>query len=226
MGEDEVEDVEFDGLQEPKFEKEFFEKWKEVHEPDETEILFIAESPPKNGLNYFYYTGRHCQSNGLVGNLLSPLEKHILENKDEKKDRVRKFINHGYWLTDLFFEPIDYVSKDEIGDHNCKLKDEIQEIDPEKILFILPKGVFDKESSNSKYKKMKEYFQEVENREADQFISTQKEILSNLKESLGLDYDPHVAPFPSGSVANQWDVSSFSDWVHKNKNLLEIEEDE
>ncbi len=127
-------------------------KWYDKKEEEwSTEVLFIAESPPAYSSleNYFYYTGDDADQRNLFGSLLSPLG---IENDDfdSKSGRLKEFLKK-YWLEDLFYDPIDDVDETDVGDHVKKLKKEIERINPDRILIMLPNKAEEKIESVIEY---------------------------------------------------------------------------
>ncbi len=209
-------------------------------------VMFIAESPPKysKSKNYFYYVGEDAKQIGLIGALLTPLEDNDLiskfedcENDDNKYTRLCNFIHSGYWLTDLFYQPIkdvDEITKEKIIDYMDALEKEIKSLDPKKIVIMLPKSSFKKPVTQSLIKhinglNINDTEIELKNKNSnylDVELKILKMILSlNSKKS---EIKSKVAPFPNQGLTKQWckkGVCSFSDWVSNYKeNGVKIKE--
>ncbi len=199
-----------------------FDKGKKI------KLMFVLESP--NGKTSYFYNLDGDQT-GVTGRLISPLEYNIPSypsNISDKKERIRHFIEYGYLLTDLFHTPLNNV--DNVMEHIDRLKDEIEEINPDKIVIMLPKKTFDKKNMELYIELINKNLggKPIDNN--DDFIDKEINIIQKLISCIKDEIEIKAAPFPAtqGSLPDEWkkrDTYSFSDWVKENKDWLEIEEE-
>lgn len=177
-------------------------KWYDKKEEEwSTEVLFIAESPPAYSSleNYFYYTGDDADQRNLFGSLLSPLG---IENDDfdSKSGRLKEFLKK-YWLEDLFYDPIDDVDETDVGDHVKKLKKEIERINPDRILIMLPNKAEEKIESVIEYLDENiggENINETLNN--GDLIEKEKKVIRKLTRDIKGEFDIRAAPFPAQGI--------------------------
>lgn len=223
------EDIEIDGNKPTKFKDCFYRDWHDYwldKKSENTEVLFLAESPPKNGLNYFFYTGKNSTQNGLVGGLLTPLfienDTNIKDKSERKRARIKKFVEK-YWLEDIFPKPIDEVNGEDIEDIKGELIRTIENINPKKILIFLPKGKMNHRNVIRLFKSLNIY-EEIDNND----ISNKKKqelLLTKLTENTGSNIEAStVAAFPSnGAELNE---KTFRLFATENKGFLGIAQNE
>ncbi len=194
------------------------------------DCMLIAESP-NTYESYIYNVDSENNSrfrNEIAKAILGP-EKY--SKIDKEIDKIRELLKKGIYVTDLFYEPICEVEVSEVNKHKEHLFNEIETVEPDGVVLMLPKNGFGR--NDCKHERLKRYFEEVNGDEPAEFIYTQEKILERWERKLDIS-STKAAPFPnlyvpSGSIAGEWEdreIESFSDWVEENKDWLEIEEDE
>ncbi len=194
---------------------------------DKIEVILIAESPQSLSTYFYNADGTSSFRNKVIYTVLQ--KEYISDWKG-----LMDFIEKGFYLTDLFTEPIDEIppKEDAVLEHKQRLVEEIKMIEPEKVLLMLPKGCFGQDEV--KHRRLTYYFEEVRGKEPSDFIRTQEEMAKSLRKETGVPFEIKVAPYPNpyGKVAQEWneredrEIRSFSDWVKKNKDWFEIEDGE
>ncbi len=204
---DEEDDIE-------ELEKKVYEKGRE-----KVDLIFIAESPPEYSKieNYFYYVEDGASVNGITSNLIKRLEENVYKNgknddgNEDKIYRIKKFLNKGYWLEDIFPKPMDCIKEKEAKNRVGELKHLIEKLDPDKIVMFLPKKIF-------KHKSMEIFCNEIGieyQYDNDEFnlIKMQEKLLSKLLDDT---IASKLAPFPGQGVPKVWKEKgyvSFKRWV-------------
>lgn len=196
--------------------------WSQVYNAldEDVRVMLIGESP--NTISTYFYNLDGKSS--FRKKLLDPIvDEDYVDEREALRDLIK---DKGVYVEDLFNEPIKEVpfEREAVEEHKEELRKEIKKIDPDLVVFMLPKGGFGQKDQKSK--RMAYYFEEARNSEPAEFIETQKKILENLRNEMEINFETAVAPFPKiyGTIAKEWkeeDIHSFSDWVHKNKEWLE-----
>ncbi len=195
--------------------------WDQIFEKlnEKVEVVLIAESP-RSLSNYFYNAEETSKFRKKILDAL--IEKDFIADREG----LETFIEKGFYLTDLFDEPIDEVPPRQnlILQHKERLIEEIKKIDPKKVVFMLPKGGFGQKEN--KFTRLAYYFKEVKGKEPSDFIKTQEEMAKALRKETGVPFEIEVAPYPNpyGRQAKEWKkrgIDSFLDWVGDNRGWLE-----
>jgi len=195
--------------------------WDQIFEKlnEKVEVVLIAESP-RSLSNYFYNAEETSKFRKIILDAL--IEKDYIADREG----LQAFIEEGFYLTDLFDDPIDEVpaEREPIQEHKERLINEIRDIEPEKVIFMLPKGGFGQKEG--KFTRFAYYFEGVRDRKPSDFIRTQEEMANSLRKETGVPFEIEVAPYPNpyGRQAKEWEdkrIESFSDWVEDNRGWLE-----
>jgi len=76
------------------------EQLRESYKPERIEVLFVGESPPGNGQDFFY-----CRNGSRLGYATMEAFEEALQTKFEGyEDFLRFFRSRGFYLEDLFHE--------------------------------------------------------------------------------------------------------------------------
>jgi len=135
-----------------------YNKWKKKALERKRKILFIAESPPLNPENYFYFNDRPYSKNSLSHYLFSALG--INQNLKDKNIGLNEFIKQGYFLVDAISFPRFknkklFNKKKQLNDEKNKnfLYKEIRSLNPKNIV-IIGCGVYDAISNQIERQKL------------------------------------------------------------------------
>lgn len=171
-------------------------KWEEFlkKKENEIEIMFIAEAP-KELDSYFY---NYEEESTFRNNLLGPLGFSNDDDYEGEFEKINKFYEK-YWLIDIFNKPIDgFEGLTNISEHFDCLLNEIEIIDPQKILLILPK---------------------LRNYQMNSFLR------HLFAENFGYKKkNVKIAPFPNQCKLP--DYKSFKEWAREHEEWLGIKRDE
>lgn len=115
--------------------REDYRKLRNYWKPDVVRVLFVAEAPPKDGRSYFFN-----HNTGIGQGLFSYITCGLNIRGKDKEKRLCEFEKHGFWLIDVFQEPIEKVEKKDIESHLTEFENELERAAPGKIVVVIPRS--------------------------------------------------------------------------------------
>jgi hypothetical protein len=118
--------------------KEYYLKLRNKYLPEVLRIIFILESPPASGKYFYDETGSTTEP--LYNEMMTALHYKPVD----KKDGLKFFKNHGFFLVDSTYKPVDKIKDKEreatiLSDFK-NLIDDLESINVKKSQLILIKA--------------------------------------------------------------------------------------
>lgn len=115
--------------------RESYKRLRDYWKPETVDTLFVGESPPKDRRSYFFNPDTRVGP-GLFSFITRSLD--ICERT--KEGRLREFRRRGFWLIDVFQDPIGEIGEGDIIRDLAKFKSELKKAKPKRIIIVIPKG--------------------------------------------------------------------------------------
>ena len=115
--------------------REDYRKLRHYWKPDDVKVLFVAEAPPKDRKSYFFN-----HETGIGQGLFSYVTCGLGIRGKDKEKRLCEFKKRGFWLIDVFQEPIEDIHKKDVESHLTEFRNELKRAGPGKIVIVIPKS--------------------------------------------------------------------------------------